>query len=63
VAGLWTSTLIRYYLFSLPATFLGVYLGREINHRLHGETFFKYLYIGLAGIGALLLAQAITGRF
>lgn len=63
LAGLWTSTITRYYLLSLPTTFLGVFLGRAINHRLRGETFFKYLYLGLAGIGALLLAQAITGRF
>ena len=63
LAGLWTPTVTRYYLLSLPATFLGVYLGRVINHRLHGQAFFKYLYLGLAGIGALLLAQAITGRF
>ena len=63
LAGLWTPTITRYYVLSLPVTFLGVYLGRVINHRLHGETFFKYLYLGLAGIGALLLAQAITGRF
>jgi uncharacterized membrane protein YfcA len=63
LAGLWTATITRYYLLSLPVTFLGVYLGRVVNHRLQGETFFKYLYIGLAGIGALLLTQAITGRF
>ena len=63
LAGLWTPTVTRYYLLSLPVTFLGVYLGRVINHRLHGDSFYKYLYAGLAGIGTLLLAQAITGRF
>lgn len=63
LAGLWTSTLTHYYLLSLPVTFLGVYLGRVINHRLQGDSFFKYLYAGLACIGALLLLQAITGRF
>lgn len=63
LAGLWTSTVTRYYLLSLPVTFLGVFLGRVINQRLQGEAFFKYLYLGLAGIGALLLTQAITGRF
>jgi uncharacterized protein len=63
LAGLWTPTVTRYYLLSLPVTFLGVYLGRVINHRLHGDSFYKYLYSGLAGIGTLLLAQAITGRF
>lgn len=62
LAGLWTHAVTRYYLLSLPVTVLGVFVGRWINHRLHGEVFFKYLYVGLAGIGALLLVQAITGR-
>jgi len=62
LAGLWTSNVTRYYLLSLPVTFLGVHLGRVVNHQLQGEGFFKYLYFGLAGIGTLLLVQAITGR-
>ena len=62
LAGLWTSAVTHYYLLSLPIALLGVFLGRVINNRLRGEVFFKYLYIGLAGIGALLLVQAITGR-
>jgi hypothetical protein len=31
-----------------------------INHRLHGDAFLKYIYVGLAGIGAMLIFQAIT---
>jgi len=62
LAGLWTSSVTHFYLFSLPVTLLGVYLGRVINHRLHSTAFFKYLYLGLAAIGALLLAQTISGR-
>jgi uncharacterized protein len=62
LAGLWTHAVTHYYLLSLPVTVLGVFLGRWINHRLHGEVFFKYLYVGLTAIGALLLAQAVTGR-
>jgi uncharacterized protein len=62
LAGLWTPAVTHYYLLSLPVILLGVFLGRVINHRLHGETFLKYIYLGLAGIGALLLVQAITGR-
>ena len=61
-AGLWTPAVTHYYLLSLPLTLLGVFLGRVINHRLHGEVFLKYIYLGLAGIGALLLVQAIKGR-
>jgi len=48
LAGLWTPTVIRYYLLVLPVTFLGVYLRRVVNHQLHGRAFFKYLYIGRA---------------
>jgi hypothetical protein len=60
LAGLWTADVTRYYLLSLPVTVLGVLLGRGINHRLRGDAFFKYLYVGLAIIGILLLAQAVA---
>jgi uncharacterized membrane protein YfcA len=60
--GLWTREVTHYYLLSLPLTLLGIFLGRVINHRLHGDSFFKYLYVGLAAIGALLLLQAATGH-
>ncbi len=61
-AGLWTPAVTRYYLLSLPVTLLGVLLGRMINHRMHGDAFLKYIYLGLAGIGGLLILQATTGR-
>ena len=63
MAGLWTSRVTHYYLLSLPVTLVGVYAGRAINHRIQGEAFVKYLYFALAGIGAVLLAQAVSGRF
>jgi uncharacterized membrane protein YfcA len=62
LAGLWTSAVTRYYLLSLPITLVGVFLGRVINHRLRGESFLRYIYLGLAAIGVLLLLQAITDR-
>ncbi len=62
LAGLWVHAVTHYFLLSLPVTLLGVFLGRVINHRLQGEAFLKYIYLGLAGIGALLLVQAMTGR-
>jgi uncharacterized protein len=62
LAGLWTPAVTHYYLVSLPATLLGVFLGRVINHRMHGDGFLKYVYAGLVGTGMLLLVQAITGR-
>ena len=62
LAGLWVPVVTHYYLICLPLTLLAVLLGRVINHRMHGETFLKYIYLGLVGIGALLLVQAATGR-
>jgi uncharacterized membrane protein YfcA len=62
LAGLWVHAVTHYFLLSLPVTLLGVCLGRVINHHLQGEAFLKYIYVGLASIGALLLVQAITGR-
>jgi uncharacterized membrane protein YfcA len=62
LAGLWTAAVTHYFLVSLPVTLLGVFLGRAINHRLHGEAFLKYIYLGLICIGGLLVVQAATGR-
>jgi uncharacterized protein len=58
-AGLWISTVTRYYLFSLPLVIPAVLLGRFVNHQLHGDTFLKYVYVGLLLTGAALLTQAI----
>jgi len=62
LAGLWVHAVTHYYLICLPSTLLAVFLGRVINHRLHGDAFLKYIYVGLAGIGALLLIQSAVGR-
>jgi uncharacterized protein len=62
LAGLWTRTVTHFYLISLPVVLFGVFVGREVNHRLHGEVFLKYIYAGLVAIGGVLLAQAVAGR-
>ncbi len=59
--GLWIPSVTHYYLISLPATLPAILLGRAVNRRLHGEAFLKYVYLGLAAIGAVLLAQALRG--
>ena len=62
LAGLWTPVVTHYYLLSLPAILPAVWLGRVANHRMKGETFLRYVYAGLAAIGAILLIQAARGR-
>ena len=58
IAGLWTPTVTRYYIWSLPLAIVAIFLGRAINRRLHGTAFYRYVYVGLLGIGVVLLVQA-----
>lgn len=60
LAGLWVPAVTHDYVLSLPALVPAVFLGRRINHRLNPQTFSRYVYAGLAGIGLLLLAQAFN---
>ena len=59
LAGLWVPAVTHYYLLSLPVLLPAIWLGRVVNHRLHGEAFLRYIYVGLAGIGAVLLVQSL----
>lgn len=59
VAGLWTPTVNRYFLLSLPVIILGTLLGRAINHRMKPHRFLRWVHTGLMGTGVLLLGQAI----
>ena len=62
VSGLWVHAVTRYYLLSLPLAIPTIWLGRWVNHRLAGDMFLKYVYVGLGAIGVLLLIQALGGR-
>jgi uncharacterized membrane protein YfcA len=59
LAGLWVPAVTHYYLLCLPILLPAVWLGRVVNHRLHGDAFLKYVYVGLAGIGVVLLAESV----
>jgi uncharacterized membrane protein YfcA len=59
LAGLWVPAVTHYYLLCLPFLLPAVWLGRVVNHRLHGDAFLKYVYVGLAGIGVVLLAESV----
>jgi hypothetical protein len=59
LAGLWVPAVTHYYLLCLPVLLPAVWLGRVVNHRLHGDAFQRYVYVGLAGIGVVLLAESM----
>jgi uncharacterized membrane protein YfcA len=59
LAGLWTGTVLRSYLISLPAIVLGVFLGGLLNKRLTHGMFTKLVYASLAFMGALMLLREL----
>jgi uncharacterized protein len=59
-AGLWTPTVSRYYLLSLPAVLLAIPLGRALNRRLDARRFRSYVHVGLLASGVGLVVQAIV---
>ncbi len=60
LAGLWVPAVTHYYFLSLLVTLPAIFLGRAINHRLRGDAFLKYVYLGLTAIGGVLFVQSIT---
>jgi uncharacterized membrane protein YfcA len=59
LAGLWTTAVTRDYLWSLPTAVGAIFLGRVINRRMRGRSFFRYVHVGLLLVGAVLLLQSL----
>lgn len=58
IGGLWTASVNRLYLFSLPGVIVAIFLGRYLHHRINPSHFTRLVHAGLIGIGALLLIQS-----
>src|SRR5438105_12167051 len=56
--GLWTASVTRFYLVSLPGVLVAVALGRVMNRRMTQARFVSAVYIALIIIGAVLVVQA-----
>jgi uncharacterized membrane protein YfcA len=59
LTGLLVPAVIHYYLWCLPVMVPAVFIGRIINHRLTGDSFFKYVYIFLFAIGLFLVVHSL----
>lgn len=59
IKGLLTPTVFFDFLIALPAAIPAIFLGRYLNHQLKDDSFFKYVYGGLALIGILLVFQSL----
>lgn len=57
--GLLTAAVLHYFVVSLPVIIPAIFLGRFLNHQLKDGTFLNYVYLGLIGIGVLLLTDSL----
>lgn len=57
--GLLTPAVLHYFVVSLPVIIPAIFLGRFLNHQLKDGTFLNYVYLGLIGIGVLLLTDSL----
>jgi len=57
LSGLWTRQVIWLFILALPAIFIAIYLGSQLNARIPAERFTKLLYIALILLGVLLLIR------
>ncbi|MGZ7066262.1 MAG: TSUP family transporter, partial [Candidatus Aminicenantales bacterium] len=58
-AGLWTGQVLRLFVFSLPAVFLGVWLGGKMNRRVPEKQFRRIVYASLVLMGGFLVLRGI----
>jgi uncharacterized membrane protein YfcA len=61
IAGLWNREVLLYSVIALPATLAGVALGGRLAGRLRAERFDLTISILLVVLGAVLIAQTMSG--
>lgn len=57
--GLIDYTVLKYFIISLPVVFPAIFLGRLLNRKIQGDSFYKYVYGGLILIGAILIINSL----
>jgi uncharacterized protein len=62
VVGLWTLSVNRLYLSSVPTVIVAILLGRIANKRMSGSRFHTAIYMGLLIVGIVLVLQVVASR-
>ena len=57
--GMLTALVLKYFLISLPVVIPTVLLGRHLNRKLHGNSFYQHVHWGLIAIGAVLILNSL----
>lgn len=57
--GLITTEVSQYFIYSLTTTIPAIFLGRYLNHKIKGNSFYKYAYWSLIVIGLILICNSV----
>jgi len=60
VGGLWTSEVLRLYLYALPLVFTAIFLGGRMNRAFSPHRFSQWIYALLMVLGLLLLWRTLA---
>ena len=58
LTGLWTPTVTRFYIATIPVVAFALVLGHVLNRRLSADRFLRVVYAGLLIVGLILLVQS-----
>lgn len=50
---------MHYFAYCIPAIIPAILLGRYFNRRLQGESFYKYVFVGLIAVGTVLIVDSL----
>lgn len=59
LAGLWTPSVLRLYVISLPVVFLAILLGSRLNRSIPQGKFDRYVHVFLIVVGTMLFVNSI----
>lgn len=57
--GMITAPVMQYFAISLITIFPAIFLGRYLNRKLKGDSFYKYIYAALALMGIILIISTL----
>lgn len=57
--GMIDSDTMLHFAYSIPAIIPAIFLGRYINNRIGGNSFYRYVYFGLILIGLILIVDSV----
>jgi hypothetical protein len=55
-----TLLVLKYFLIALPVVIPAIFLGRYLNRKLRGDSFFHYVHWGLLVIGTVLILNSVV---